>query len=212
MIYQRADLLEMMHRSRYLMFDCASVPGVLWMLALLAQRTSDELGPVGSLAAIVMDGQARYLVLGALALVHVAAAGRAAGDCVKYPFNTQSCLGVVYWRPARFTPKMKLPLSVAANALCVFAAYRFACQGRAWLLVASLAFRLAFHGHLSQFRFWSWEIFAQAPAVAAVVAAMLLARDVTVQCSTRSFSPFSCLVVTPGSVVPLFAARGGMRF
>lgn len=212
LIYQRPDLIEMMHRSRYLMFDCASVPGVLWLIVLLTHRTSEQMGPVGSATAFLMDGQARVLVLGALVVVHAVASGCAAGDCVKYPMTTENSLGVVYWRPARFTHKMKRPWVYATTVLWVFATYRFAMSGSVWLLLASVAFRLAFHGHMSQWRFWPWEIFLQAPAAAVLTATLLLARDVTVQCSTRSFDPFSCLVVSPGSAVPLFARPGGMRF
>lgn len=212
LVYRRPELLEMLHRSRYLIFDCTCVPSVLWLLLLQAHRAGDKGGPLGTLASLLLGGAGRLPVLAAVALVHAAAAGYAAGDCARYPFTTENCLGVLYWRPARFTPKMRRPWLLATRALWIVGAYRCLWQGDAWLLLATAVARLAFNGHMSQWHHWRWEVFAQAPAMAALCAVLLRAEDVAVRCNLQSWDPRSCLVVTPGGAARLFAAPGGLRF
>mmetsp|Transcript_4394 Transcript_4394/g.8804 ORF Transcript_4394/g.8804 Transcript_4394/m.8804 type:complete len:271 (+) Transcript_4394:89-901(+) len=200
-VYQRPDLLEMLHRSRYLIFDCASLPCILWLLALLAHRA--QFFGAGTLQ---LDESWRIGFLIICSLVHLVIAGLAASDCSKYPFTTESCLGVVYWRPTRFTPRMRGPWLWVTRGLWLFATSSLCLERRGWLLVGTAAFQLAFHGHMSQYRYWPSEIYMQPLATAMLSAALLANLDVGLACNWRTLDPGSCLVLAPGGAVPLFGA------
>jgi len=208
-LYDRPDLLEMMHRSRYLIFDCAALPMLLWLLAVLLHRQRGDFGLGGS--AGLLDSPWRLWTLALLATVHLLLAGLAASDCVKYPFTMENCLGVVYWRPARFTHKMKYPWFCTIRALWVFAALRCLVQRRAWLLIAVAPFHAAYYGHMSPWHYWPSEIFMQPFATAILGSVLLLSLDVSVQCDMR-MGLSGCIVAVPGGAMPLFGAPTGLRF
>lgn len=210
-VYQQFDILEMLHRSRYLIFDCLCLPCLLWLLAEMVHRHRSELLPVGVLPA-VFDDPWRSATIGVLSLLHVAISGPAAMDCSKYPMTHVNCLGVLYWRPARFTSRMQRPFLLVTRALWIVAICRCVMQRHTWLLAAAAAFRLAFHGHMSQWRYWPWEIFVQPLATACVCGALLHAADVAVQCDWRHLDVTRCLVVSPSGAVPLFGNTARLRF
>jgi len=205
-VYERPDLLEMMHRSRYLIFDCAALPCVIWVLVLLFFRPL-ETGQLFGFSAQTL----RTCALSVLAVVHLVVSCLAAGDCAKYPFSTENCLGILYWRPARFTPRMRYPWLFVTRSLWVLAAYHCYTKGSLSLLLATAGIRLAFHGHMSQWQHWSWEIFAQPLASAALFTALMWALEVTVRCDWRALS--QCVVAWPGGATALFSGmQGGLRF
>jgi len=205
-VYQRPDLLEMLHRSRYLIFDCATLPCILWLLVLLVHRA-----PGFGAGTMQLDESWRICLLIVCSVVHVAIAGLAASDCFKYPFTTENCLGVVYWRPTRFTPRMRGPWLWVTRGLWFFAACSLCMERRGWLLIATAAFHLAFHGHMSQYRYWPSEIYMQPLATVMLSAALLVNLDVGLTCNWRSLDPGSCLVLAPGGAVPLLGAGSSLR-
>lgn len=201
-VYANPDIVLMLHRSRYLIFDCFALPCVLWSLLGIAQREHAQFGLPRSL----FEGSARTVVLIILSLVHAALALPAAQDCGKYPFNPNDCLGVLYYRPARFLKRMHHPWRVVLWTLALFGLLRLILVGQVRLLLATGIMRIAYHGHMTQWDFWRWEIFLQPFATAAFCAALLGASGASVVCDWREFDPTQCLVLTPGGATPLFGS------
>eukprot|EP00933_Yihiella_yeosuensis_P082773 TRINITY_DN9675_c1_g1_i1.p1 TRINITY_DN9675_c1_g1~~TRINITY_DN9675_c1_g1_i1.p1 ORF type:complete len:281 (+),score=4.85 TRINITY_DN9675_c1_g1_i1:53-844(+) len=197
-LYQNPDKVEMLHRSRYLIFDCISLPCIVWITFLLSQKPDANLGPffLGS------RYLPRSLTVLCLSILHLYVSYFAAQDCSRYPFSMENCLGVMYWRPSRFTARMKNPWQLVIRILWVFALCSLAFQGRfgLCLLTAVAAFHGAFYGHMSPYQYWSGEIFVQSFASAGLSAALLAALDISVSCSD-GFS--MCTVATPGGAIPL---------
>jgi len=210
--YQRPDLLNMLHRSRYLMFDCIALPCIIWLLLFQLHRDRKEvLGPLRA-AATLLDEPWRPGLLALLAAGHLLVAGLAAKDMGNYPLNPQNCMGVLYYRPARFTQRMKRPWFLVTYALWALALYWCIVHGRPWLLLAAAAFRLAYHGHMSTYWFPPFEAFVQPLAAAALIGALLQAAGVGMICDPRDLS--RCMVRAPeGTATPLFGSgSSALRF
>jgi len=214
LVYTRPDIVQMIHRSRYLVYDCLALPGVLWVVMAQALRLQAELG----LPEFVAGNTFKIAAGVALAIGHLAMSVPAATDCGKYPLTADNCLGVAYWRPARFTHRMKLPLQVVTRFLwCSFLVrcimLRQATSVEIGLLCAGLALRFTYHGHLSQYKYWSWEIFVQPLANAFVSAVLLHTTGTSVRCDWHRLNPSSCFVIMPGAAAPLFGSGlSALRF
>eukprot|EP00747_Dinoflagellata_sp_TGD_P170088 gnl/TRDRNA2_/TRDRNA2_200762_c0_seq1.p1 gnl/TRDRNA2_/TRDRNA2_200762_c0~~gnl/TRDRNA2_/TRDRNA2_200762_c0_seq1.p1 ORF type:complete len:276 (-),score=29.83 gnl/TRDRNA2_/TRDRNA2_200762_c0_seq1:79-906(-) len=212
-VYSSPHMVEMMHRSRYMIFDCMALPCILWMIVGQLNRSLDQ--PGMHMLAVLFDPNKpfRLVLLGILGVFHVGIAGLASQDCFRYPFTNDNCLGVLYWRPTRFTPKMRIPWLVVTRTLWIYAAYRCLALRSFALLVTAALLRLSFHGHMSQWRYWSWEIFAQPLSCAALCGALFMARGVSVRCpGLATLDVLRCVVVSPEGVMPLFGSAAMMRF
>lgn len=208
-VYQAMELLEMMHRSKYLIFDCAMLPSVAWIAVLLLKQP--DFGPLGLVGSKLLEEPLRTPVLVALGFAHLAASYLAASDCIKYPFTHENCLGVLYWRPARFTLRMRYPWIVVTRLLLALGMYSLLLQGRWLMLLAAGCFYGAYHGHVSLWQYRAWEIYAQPLACALLSAALMTALNVSVSCALSSIDLDSCVVVTPGGAVPLFGGLSRLR-
>eukprot|EP00928_Gymnodinium_smaydae_P023336 TRINITY_DN19300_c0_g1_i1.p1 TRINITY_DN19300_c0_g1~~TRINITY_DN19300_c0_g1_i1.p1 ORF type:complete len:271 (+),score=43.07 TRINITY_DN19300_c0_g1_i1:104-916(+) len=193
MVYDRPDLIEMMHRTRYLILDCLGLPCVFWLLLLWAL-------PPALAEWLPSEGLVRSALLAALLSASMALAAPAARDCTTYPFSPDNCLGVLYYRPARFTQKMRYPCLYVQRALYGFAMCRLLAARSGWLLLGTGVFRLAFHGHTSGWRYWPWEIFAQPLAMSLLSLALLWSADVNVVCTGGLMQ---CVVTYPGGAASL---------
>lgn len=215
LVYTQPEMVQMIHRSRYLVFDCLALPGVLWVIMFQALRLRAELG----LPEFVAGEAFRIAAMVILAVGHLAMSGPAAIDCSKYPLTSDNCLGVAYWRPARFTHRMKLPLQVVIRSLwCAFVVRCLMLRAmpssvETGLLLGGFALRFSYHGHLSQYKYWSWEIFVQPLANTFLCAALLHSTGTVVRCDWRRLDPSACFVVMPGAATPLFGAGlSALRF
>eukprot|EP00929_Paragymnodinium_shiwhaense_P123818 TRINITY_DN9810_c1_g1_i6.p1 TRINITY_DN9810_c1_g1~~TRINITY_DN9810_c1_g1_i6.p1 ORF type:complete len:275 (+),score=39.33 TRINITY_DN9810_c1_g1_i6:134-958(+) len=212
LVYERPDLLELWHRSRYILFDCVAMPSVLWMVAFLIHRGREELG-LPALVASLFDTPARLVAIAILAVAHLAVAFLASQDCFRYPMGTDNCLGVLYWRPARFTRWMQLPWKCSTRSLWLLAfLWLLVARRPPWLLLAAAVLRLAYHGHMSQYWYPNWEIFLQPLAATLVTCAFLQAMDISLQCDMRRLDPSTCIVQSPKGPVALFMSGGRLRF
>lgn len=210
-VYSYSDVIEMMHRSRYLMFDCVALPCVIWLIATTLHRRRDDLGFAES-AAGLFDEPLRWVSFSIIGAVHLGLSGLAAPDCSRYPMSADNCLGVGYWRPARFTKKMRYPLLCTIRGMCLLGVFLLYSQKRPWLLFAVASLRLAFHGHMTDYKYFTWEIFVQPLAAAAISAAFLDAMEIGVHCDWRTLDPTHCLVSTPKGAVPLLGGASRLRF
>eukprot|EP00931_Biecheleriopsis_adriatica_P079545 TRINITY_DN52954_c0_g1_i1.p1 TRINITY_DN52954_c0_g1~~TRINITY_DN52954_c0_g1_i1.p1 ORF type:complete len:274 (-),score=35.98 TRINITY_DN52954_c0_g1_i1:4-825(-) len=207
-VYSAEEMLEMLHRSRYLMFDCASLLSVVWVLVFIVRRSQADFGVIGAIVGRLESFATPLLAL--LGFAHLLAAGLACSDCARYPLSHDNCLGVLYWRPARFTLRMRYPWLAATRLLWAFSICVLLMQGRPWLLLSSGAFHLAYHGHVSRWQYQSWEVFAQPLCGALLSASLLAALDVSVSCR-QGLDLSTCLVLTPGGPVPLFGGTSRLR-
>eukprot|EP00927_Polykrikos_kofoidii_P045006 TRINITY_DN38869_c0_g1_i2.p1 TRINITY_DN38869_c0_g1~~TRINITY_DN38869_c0_g1_i2.p1 ORF type:complete len:275 (-),score=25.48 TRINITY_DN38869_c0_g1_i2:181-1005(-) len=211
-VYQRPDILEMMHRSRYLIFDCIALPCVLWFLLLVVHRGREELG-LSPASMGLFDEPWRWVTITVLSCTHLGVAGLAAPQISRYPMNTANCMGVLYWRPTRFTHRMRYPVLSATRGLWVLAIlWLVFAQQKPLLLVAAAVLHVAFHGHMSEYRFWGWEIFVQPLAAAVVSFAVMQAMHISLQCNWRTFDPSQCVIVSPKGPVHLLGGLSQLRF
>eukprot|EP00930_Biecheleria_cincta_P006984 TRINITY_DN108115_c0_g1_i1.p1 TRINITY_DN108115_c0_g1~~TRINITY_DN108115_c0_g1_i1.p1 ORF type:complete len:280 (+),score=32.74 TRINITY_DN108115_c0_g1_i1:122-841(+) len=209
MVYQAMELLEMMHRSKYLIFDCAMMPCVAWVAVLLLKRP--DFGPLGLVGSKLLAEPLCTPVLVAFGFAHLGVSYLAASDCIKYPFTHDNCLGVLYWRPARFTLRMRYPWLLVTRLLLALGIYSLLLHGQWVMLLASVCFYGAYYGHVSLWQYRPWEIYAQPLSCALLSAALMTALNVSVSCPLINIDLGSCVVVTPGGAVPLFGGLSRLR-
>eukprot|EP00927_Polykrikos_kofoidii_P045005 TRINITY_DN38869_c0_g1_i1.p3 TRINITY_DN38869_c0_g1~~TRINITY_DN38869_c0_g1_i1.p3 ORF type:complete len:116 (-),score=14.69 TRINITY_DN38869_c0_g1_i1:181-528(-) len=77
---------------------------------------------------------------------------------------------------------------------------------------AAAVLHVAFHGHMSEYRFWGWEIFVQPLAAAVVSFAVMQAMHISLQCNWRTFDPSQCVIVSPKGPVHLLGGLSQLRF
>jgi hypothetical protein len=210
-VYERSDLVEMMHRSRYLVFDCVAQPCALHILLMLVYERREDLGISSNLLDQAIEIFPTFVVL---AVVHATITLFAAKEIIRKPMITDNCLNVMYYRLAgRITAPMRCPCLCSISCLWILGVIFFLAYRSMSFLVAAAVFNVAYSSHITRYVGWyfTWEIYVQPLAAFIVSVALLQAMNVSLHCDWRRLDPTQCLVYSPKGTVPLLRGLGAQN-